>query len=105
MTSRIVIFESFSTGLFECLVSNTPCILYLYKKYLSIEKIEGKELLNSLNELGIVFFKPENVVNNLNDDFINSWNTDKFQDKKKILENKFMLTSENYIEEWIEHLI
>ncbi len=105
VTSRIVIFESFSTGLFECLVSNTPCILYLYKKYLSIERIEGRELLNSLNELGIVFFKPENVVNNLNDHFINSWNTDEFQDKKKILENNFMLTSENYLEEWIEHLI
>ena len=59
-------------------------------------------LLNSSDSLENI---QKFLQNNLSDDFVNNWKTDEFQDKKKILENNFMLTSENYIEEWIEHLI
>lgn len=102
--SKVVIFEGLSTGFFECLAIDKPAVLFVSDNYFPFETSSAKELRALLEEFGIIFKDVMDLMHFLNMDITEWWHSDSRKCFREELKNRFALTSDNYIKEWIREL-
>ena len=73
LKSSVVVFESLSTGLFECLVVKKPVILFINQNYLICKNELMKNFLNKMNSLGLVSKDVNSLFLILNQDIEKWW--------------------------------
>ena len=103
-TARLVIFETLSTGFFECLAIGKPTLLFLNNNYIYFENKPAKELLNILKKLGLVHFDVESLINILKTDTTKWWISKINQKSFHDLKYKYARTSSAYIKDWVNIL-
>ena len=102
--SRIVVFEGFSTGIFQCLAINKPFLLFFNKDYIDIRAKKIQLLIQELREMNIICSSPSQLVNSLSSDFLRTYETPVFQERLSRLTKSYTPISKDYLNDWIKFI-
>lgn len=103
--SSVVIFESLSTGLFECLVVKKPVILFINESYLIQNNKHIKNFMKKMTQLGLVSLDVHSLFFILNQDIGKWWNGIVNREAYDDLIQSFAKTSDSYLDDWITELL
>jgi len=97
--SSVVIFESFSTGFFECIAAGHPAVLFMYQRHHVSDNKLCVEFVSLLEEMGIVFYEAEPLVDFLEEDIEKVWSSIMNSKQWRETVHGFSLTSCDYVKE------
>ena len=103
--AQLLIFEGLSTGFFEALAIDTPCVLYMP----GIDNILWSDLgidFESLIRRANILMKSERELISLLEQDVDSWfNSSEYVHCRKELVKRFALTSTKFIDEFVSKLL
>ena len=97
--SKIVIFESFSTGFLECMACNKPAVIFLNKGWQIGSSLNSNKFIAILTEMNAIFYNAKDLNIFLENDIKFWWNNELIQKNRAILVNEFGRVSKNYVKE------
>jgi len=97
--SKIVLFESFSTGFFECMTYNKPAIIFLNKGCQVGDNKLSNKFLAILLEMNAIFYNAKDLNMFLEKDIESWWEKDITQKSRNLIVSEFGNFSTNYIKE------
>lgn len=103
---KLVIIDHPHTSFLEALVINVPSIFY-WDHDIYLMRPEAEEYFQLLREAGILYKNPESAakkVNEIHHDSEAWWQQPKIQNARNKFCQRFALTSENWLDEWVTAL-
>lgn len=105
--SKVIIFAYDSTGFLECLAYNIPCLAF-WQNDLSHIRESVKSDFEILVKAEILFFSPKKIaykVNNIYEDILSWWTSDKIQNARKDFCLKYANTQNPHPNKIIKNLL
>ena len=101
--SRICVFNSLGTTYIQSMVANRPTVIFITPSIYCHRK-EAKFYYDGLKSAGIMYYSPTAAavhIENVYDDVEEWWYSAKVQKARKAFINRYGLSSDDWVEQWI----
>jgi putative transferase (TIGR04331 family) len=103
---RLIVVDHCTSNIGGLLTANKPCLFY-WSKPIHKYTVFAENIFEILNKTGILHYTPESAsdfTNLIYDKPEKWWNQQEVQEARKQFCQKLALTTENYIDSWIEEI-